>query len=246
MMFVGIDPTAGPLTFAVLDRECNLVFLSTGEFIDVCSMIQDQRDVFAAVNAPVRPNIGLVKERLGRKTPLHSLRGADIRQVEYELREHGILISPTPSRSDLCPAWMQLGFEIHRGLQEIGFLSYPSDQASLVCMETHPHAAFCALLGQIPLPKPTLEGRLQRQLALHQHINGIHDPMEVFEEITRYKLLKGILPMELIYGAGELDAMAAALTAYFSVNSPESITLIGDQKEGQVILPTAELKDQYS
>ncbi len=43
---------------------------------------------------------------------------------------------------------------------------------------------------------------------------GIKDPMEFFEEITRHRLLKGVLPEEFIYSAEELDAMVAAFTAY--------------------------------
>ena len=76
------------------------------------------------------------------------------------------------------------------------------------------------LLGQLPLPKPTLEGRLQRQLVLFEQDMGIKDPMEFFEEITRHRLLKGILPIECIYTSEELDALVAAFTAYLAVNQP--------------------------
>ncbi len=67
----------------------------------------------------------------------------------------------------------------------------PSEDTTHVWLETHPHAAFCALLGQLPLPKPTLEGRLQRQIVLYEQGMGIKDPMGFFEEITRHKLVAG-------------------------------------------------------
>lgn len=249
MLFIGVDPTASrhPITYAVLDQECNLVLLSAGEFEDLYKFIDEQKVAYVAINAPPRPNIGLVRRLLEKKSPIsRHLRGADIRIAEYELRERGILISPTPSRSESCPEWMQLGFEIYEKLEGMGFVTYPADNSPHQCLETHPHAAFCTLLGQSPLPKPTLEGKLQRQLILHQYITGVTDPMGIFEEITRHKLLKGILPLELIYATEQLDALVAALTACMSVNTPECVTLIGDKQEGQIVLPVSDLKSIYS
>jgi hypothetical protein len=102
------------------------------------------------------------------------------------------------------------------------------------------------LLGQLPLPKPTLEGRLQRQVALFEHGEGIKDPMEFFEEITRHKLLHGIFPMELVYAAEELDALIAAYLAWCVINSPQDMIFIGDKQEGQIALPVAGLKENYN
>jgi hypothetical protein len=112
-------------------------------------------------------------------------------------------------------------------------------------LETNPHAVFCALLGQLPLPKPTLEGRLQRQLALHAQGADITDPMDFFEEITRHRFLRGILPMEYIYTSEELDALAAAFTAWCVLNRPDEVIAVGEKEEGQLILPVAELREEY-
>jgi hypothetical protein len=112
-------------------------------------------------------------------------------------------------------------------------------------METHPHACFCVLLGQNPLPRPTLEGRLQRQLVLYEQGIGIRDPMNFFEEITRHKLFKGTLPTDQIYTAEEQDAIAAAFTAYQAGCHPERTMQMGDPEEGQIVLPVAELKAKY-
>jgi hypothetical protein len=90
-----------------------------------------------------------------------------------------------------------------------------------------------------------LEGRLQRQLVLYEQGLGIRDPMDFFEEITRYKLLKGILPIDQIYTIEELDAIAAAYTAYVFGRHPERTIKLGDPDEGQVVLPVAELKSKY-
>jgi predicted RNase H-like nuclease len=75
---------------------------------------------------------------------------------------------------------------------------------------------------------------------------GIKDPMEFFEEITRHRLMKGVLPMEFIYSAEELDALVAAFTAYLTVNQPSEVVWIGDKEEGQIVLPVSGLKEVYS
>jgi len=247
--FVGVDPTAGrhPFTYAALDQNCDLVALSAGEIDEVLAFLTGQQAVVVAVNAPPRPNKGFVRSKLEKQslTPGH-LRGSDMRLAENELREHGISVSPTPSRSETCSAWMQMGFDFYRRLENAGFKQYPSEDASHQWLETHPHAAFCTLLGQLPLPKPTLEGRLQRQIALTEKGMGIKDPMEFFEEITRHKLLRGVLPMEYIYASEELDTLMAAYVAYCTVSHPQELILIGDKQEGQITLPVANLKERYS
>jgi hypothetical protein len=247
--FVGIDPTAGrhPFTYAAVDRDCQLVALSAGELDEVLAFLGGQQAVVAAVNAPPRPNFGIIRSKLEKLslTPGH-LRGSDMRVGEYELREHGIVVSPTPSRHEACSGWMQMGFDFYQGLERAGFKSYPAEPASHLCLETHPHAAFSTLLGQLPLPKPTLEGRLQRQVALHGQGMGIKDPMEFFEEITRHKLLHGILPMDYIYHPEELDALMAAYMAYAVVNCPSEVMMIGDEREGRIALPVAALKEKYT
>jgi hypothetical protein len=59
--------------------------------------------------------------------------------------------------------------------------------------------------------------------------------MEFFEEVTRYKLLQGILPSEHIYLSKELDALLAAYLAWMTVNRPQQLT-----SQGDFILPTQE------
>ncbi len=246
--FIGIDPTAGrkPFTFAALDPDCRLLALEAGELDDVLTFVSEQDAVTVAVNAPSAPNIGLVKKKLEAQslTPGYP-RGVDMRMAEYELRQRGIILSSTPGRTESCPEWMQLGFMLYRKLAEMGFQPYPAENASRQWLETHPHVAFCALLGQLPLSKPTLEGRLQRQLGLYELGVGIKDPMDFFEEITRHRLVKGILPVEIIYFPEQLDALVAAYTAYVAANKPGEILCIGAKEEGRIVLPVGELKDRY-
>lgn len=255
--FIGIDPTAGrkPFTFAALDPDCRLLALDSGELDEVLAFLGGQEAASVAVNAPSAPNVGLVKKKHEEqsltpgngspKSGYHYPRGVDMRLAEHELRQRGILVSPTPARAESCPEWMQLGFMLYRKLEGMGFKPYPSENTSHQRLETHPHAAFCALLGQLPLSKPTLEGRLQRQLLLYERGVGLKDPMDFFEEITRHRLVRGIIPLELVYTCEQLDALVAAYTAYVAANKPAEVLFIGAKEEGRIVLPVGELKERY-
>lgn len=249
-LFIGVDPSGGrkPFTYAALDPSGKLAGLGEGEVEDVLALLNGQPCAFVAVNAPPRPNKGLIRQDKIRQNlpPLHiSGRSLDMRLAEHQLRERGINVAMTPSRKEFCANWVQLGFEFHRQIQKLGYVSYPTPDAAHQWIETHPHAIFCALLEQVPLARPTLEGRLQRQLVLYEQGLGIRDPMEFFEEITSHKLMKGILPLEQIYTAEELDAIAAAYVAYAAVHYPERVISLGDPQEGQILLPVSELKAKY-
>jgi predicted nuclease with RNAse H fold len=247
--FIGIDLSGGrhPFRYAVLDENCQLVAMAAGEEEDVHAFLGGQQATVVAINAPPCTNKGLVRRKMEEQslTPSH-LRGADMRLAEYELRERGISVSPTAYRLENCAAWIQSGFNFYHKLECMGFKHFPSENVTHQWLETHPHAAYCALLGQLLLPKPTLEGRLQRQLVLYEQDMGIKDPMEFFEEITRHRLLKGVLPMEYIYTAEELDALVAAFTAFLAASQPDHVLWIGDDQEGQIVLPVSGLKEHYS
>jgi len=74
---------------------------------------------------------------------------------------------------------------------------------------------------------------------------NIPDPMSLFEEITRHRLLQGILPLDILYSAEELDALVAAYTAWLAGTKPEQVSLLGDPEEGYLVLPVAEVKNRY-
>lgn len=245
---LGIDPTAGrnPFTFAVLDNACNLITLNSGGLDEVLEFVNGNRDIYIAINGPQKPSQGLVKKNMLERHLLPGqMRNMDMRLAEYFLREKGIAITPTPSKRELCPEWMQSCFAFYKKLDDLGFQKFPTKNSSKQYLETHPHASFCVMLEQLPLSKPTLEGRLQRQLVLHEANVGIKNPMEFFEEITRHRLLQGILPMELILMPEQLDALAAAYTAYLAVHNPERILLIGSEEDGMIALPAGHILEKY-
>lgn len=248
--FAGIDPCGGrkPFLWAAFDRSGRLTALGEGELEEAVSFVTGLPSVWVAVNAPSRLAQGVVTRQMeGGQLPAlrGSGRASEMRLAEYLLRQRGINITPTPSRRALSPGWMQSGFLLYERLEHAGFAPYPSPSASHVWMETQPHAVFCALLGQSPLPRPTLEGRLQRQLILYEQGLSLRDPMLFFEELTRHKLLKGLLPLEQVYAPEQLDALAAAATAWLVARHPERCLRVGDPAEGQIVLPVSELRVRY-
>jgi len=246
--FIGITPTTGhrSFTYAALDRDLNLIALADGEVDDVTAFIAGQNSVTVAVNSPAGVSRGLVREMTKKKmlTP-YQIRRVELRLAEYELRERGITVTKTPATVELCPAWMQAGFELYRKLGKMGFQKHPEIDSANQILETNPHACYCVMAGQVPLARLSLEGRLQRQIILYEQGLRIKDPMDFFEEITRYKLAKGIWPLDLLYLPDQLDSLAAAFTAWMTLHKKENISMLGDPKEGMVVLPGKELKGKY-
>ena len=248
--FIGIDPTAGrrPFVYTALDGDLRLLALGQGGIDDVLAFVAGQRQAAVAVCAPRQPNLRLMQRSDIREQltpPPRPGRWTNFRLAEYLLRQHNISSPKTPSQEKESPNWMRMGFTLFRRLDGLGYQAYPAQDRPRVSLEVYPHACFTALLGQAPFPKYTLEGRLQRQLALHEQKLNVPDPMRYFEEITRHRLLKGVLPDETIYTPGELDALGAAYTAWKAVLHPEQVTCLGDPNEGQIVLPVAELKNRF-
>jgi hypothetical protein len=247
-IFVGVDPSGGrkPFTYAAFDAQTRLLTLADGEMDDVLAFLGGQQTALVAISAPPRPNNGLVRETRQSLPLLHQPgRAQDMRLAEHSLRERGINVSATPAHRDYCSAWVQDGFDFYRQLSELGYQPFSEEKPARAFLETHPQACFSVLLGQLPLPRASLEGRLQRQLILYEQGLRIRDPMDFFEEFTRHKLLKGQLPLELLYTPEQLDAIAAAHTAWLAGTKPLQTTLIGDPAEGQITLPASELKPRY-
>ncbi len=248
--FLGIDPTAGkrPFVYAALDEELKLLALGQGEMEEVLAFVAGQRQAVVAVCAPRRPNQRIMERSEVREQlspPPKPGRWVNFRLAEYLLRQHNISSPKTPRVEKDCPNWMQMGFTLHRRLEGLGYDIYPNPNSQRQYLEVYPHASYTVLLGMTPFPKYSLEGRLQRQLVLYEQKINVPDPMRFFEEVTRHRLLHGILPEEGLYETGELDALVAAYTAWKATQHLEQVTSFGHPEEGQIILPVAELKSKY-
>ncbi len=247
-VFAGVNVNSDhkAFTYAALDRELNVVALADAEIKDVLAFLAGQNSVTVAINAPSQVNRGIIKKDAGKQslTP-RSTQGYDIRVAENELRARGIAVHKTAAKESLCPPWVKAGFALYKKLSKQGFKPYPEFDESHRYLETNPHACFCVLLDRVPLPKLTLEGRLQRELILHERGLHINDPMIFFEEITRHRLLNGQLPMELVHKPAQLDALVAAYTAWLATEKPADVMHVGYKQEGFITLPVNVLKEKY-
>jgi hypothetical protein len=250
-VFIGIDPTAGkqPFVYVAIDANLNLVVVNSGVIDEVLAFAAAQNKAFIGVCAPKMINQGLMRDEKYRNilTPRPNPgRFINYRVVDYMLIQHNIRTPGVGSEFNDCPAWMKMGFHLYQRLEELGYKPYPGQDNGLNYIEVYPHASYSVLIGKLPFPKNTLEGRLQRQLILFEKGLKIPDPMRVFEEITRFRLLHGILPFDEIYSQEQLDALVAAYTVLIGALHPEETLILGDSSEGQVLLPVPELKERYS
>ena len=250
-VYIGIDPSCGEdsLTYAVLDKDLHLLALSQQKLNTVSAFVGGQKSAVVGVNAPRRLNQGLMKKdsvRDNLKPQPNPGRYTAFRVAEFLLFQHNIRIPRTPAKISNCPGWMRVGFKLYRNLEEMGFVDYPDKEEGQSMLEVYPHAAYTVLLERIPFLKKTLEGRLQRQLLLHSLSVAVPDPMQLFEEITRYKILRGELPLEGLYSLQELEALMAAYLAWKAISTPGEISMVGDPREGQIILPQKDLKPKYN
>ena len=249
--YVGIDPTAGvkPFVYAAINKDRELLALGQGQIDDVLAFAAGQRQAIVAVCAPRQPNTGLMRRDSFRQEldPVPNPgRWQDFRHAEYQLSQHNIRIPQTRKEKSDCPKWMQMGFNLYRGLENFGYQEFPEEDAQCQLMEVYPHASFAVLLGSLPFPKNTLEGRMQRQLVLFEKELQIPDPMDYFSRITRSRLLSGSLPHGDLYSPGELDALVAAFSAWYGYTKPGQITMFGDPDEGQIVVPEKRIKARYS
>lgn len=251
-VFVGVDPTAGenPMCYAALDSNLRLFALTYDDLQGVLAFLGGLDSAIVGINAPQRPNQGLLKDSDFRRQYNLQPEGQTWRKWrvgEFELRRRNIHLYNTPGDEEACPTWVQMGFILHRRVQSMRFHALIKGEPAQVrgVVETNPHACFTALLEHRPFPKNTLEGRLQRQLVLYLEGLDLANPMHALEEVTRHHLLTGHLPLEDLMEHEELDALVAAFTAYLAGTRQDRISQVGEEQEGWITMPVAELKVFY-
>jgi hypothetical protein len=246
--FIGIDLKAGKrsYSYAALDGNSEIIAYGQGRLDDVFSFISGCHSALCAINAPIsvgpeadgaaefhQNSLFPIGPQSGRK------RTYAYRQAEHDLLLKGITVQNAPTRKDLpgSPVWIRRGFQFVELLEQSGFKLWPVESCERQYMEVQADAAFWHWLENQPLEEESLEGRIQRQLILSELDLDVPDPMDFFEEVTRFKLLKGQLTMKGIYEPRELNAMICAMTALLAVKSPEQVTSYGNPHEGYIYLP---------
>jgi hypothetical protein len=250
--FIGVEANrerAYPFTYAAIDRDLTIRAIGRGNIKDAFAFLAGQESALAAINSPMTTSKGLLKrEEIRQKLSSKSRLGrwANLRLVEYELLERGVHVPRTPGTLKSSPRWMKLGFHLFEELDKLGFQRYPGEDSSKQYFECQGEAAFWNLLGHAPLKEHTLEGRLQRQLVLQLCGLPVPDAMLFFEEITRHHLLNSTLPLDNLYYNEELNALAAAFTAWLACNKADKVICIGNEEEGFIYLPDQSVQEQSS
>ena len=117
---------------------------------------------------------------------------------------------------------------------EAGFRHYSTKEGQHMWIESNADECFRVFQPHL-FPRQSVEGRLQRALILYDEGLQIPDPMDFFEEITRHKLLQGVLPAENIYSSRQLDAMIMAYVSWMAGNPSQRLV-----SRDNLILPAPE------
>ena len=149
------------------------------------------------------------------------------RLQEHENSLLAINISSKPGR--------EIFKDLTKKLSQAGFKPFLQKREPKQWLETNSQDCFHTLGGHTLFPRRSLEGRLQRSAILYEQGLRIKDPVDMLEEITRYKLIQGILPLEDLPTPNGLDALVAAYLAWMSLNRPGQIV-----PRGEFVLPAAE------
>jgi hypothetical protein len=247
-IYLGIDIGTGPkpVNFVAIDESQQAVAIGEGDVPDALAFAAGQTGgALVAVNAAARPNRGRMKQDEVRRSlnPIPSKgKYTQLRLAEYELLQAGIEIPQTPASPDKGLPSVRRGFSLVEKLETLGYAAFPTQDASRQWIEVQADAAFWSLLGVVPLPAGTLEGRIQRQLALLDEGLHVPDAMDFFEEITRYRLLKSILPTKNIFSQAEINAWIGAYTAWLSDHAFDQVRHFGEKEEGLIFLPCKSTK----
>jgi hypothetical protein len=243
-LFIGIDLTQGEkvISYSVLNEDLETITLAQGSYQSLLTYLGEQQTSIVGIYGPAQPNQNILTSadrRTQYEIKMGKGRPGNMRVAEYVLKQHKLPTYQTPNTTKDAPAWMQTSFKLYRDLAKLGYQKFSiGTNAGQQMAEVLPEVGFKAWVEGELLTRRSFHGRLQRQLALYEMGINITDPMLYFEEITRYKILQGVLPEEIILPNGTLSALSAAYLAWQTKHQPENITLVGLEIEGQIAIPT--------
>lgn len=241
-IFVGIELSGQRKGFAcaILDNALRILFTGSMTPLEWQSTLDACDKVIAAINSPLTLNHGYMADAEYRQqlepVPARS-RYTDMRVCEYELIARGLSPTRTPHSVAKFSSSLQKALKFSSEMGMNGFQYWPFPNASRQMLETNADACYWSMLGIKPFAANSLEGRIQRQLALQVRRVPVKDTMIFFEEVTRHRLLTGKLPDEMILSTPVLNALAAAYTAWVVVNRPGESAQLGEADEGYLFLP---------
>jgi hypothetical protein len=241
-IFLGINVSKNrnPFTFAVVSESLEILAIGDGQLEEVLAYSAGDDTVKVSVNAPSGPNLGLMRQKRFRdryNLKLDSTRWKNLRVAEYEVFRQRMKGTRTMGTVGAFPEWKRIGYKLYRCLEGIGYAAYPASDLLKQWLEVSSDVCFHVLLGRCPLPSNRLEGLIQRQLLLIEIGFDLPDPMLSFEEITRYRLLRGIFPFEDLYPVTRQNALIAAYVATLADSHANKVVSLGEGEEGLITVP---------
>ena len=117
--------------------------------------------------------------------------------------------------------------DLQHQIEQEGFKHYSLKNSSRLWLGSSAEECFRVFQAEL-LPSRTLEGRIQRGLILFDEGLQVKDAMDFLEEITRHKLMQGVLPTESIYSSRQLAAMVLAYVSWMAGSPSEKVLIKGD------------------
>ncbi len=234
-IYLGIDPAGNhkPFRYVALDEDGRLLVIGEGRLEDMLAYLAGQSAALVALNGMVVRQAG-EQESLFPDVPA----GGPLRtrRADLELEQMGIHAAGGADGKKALPR-ARNARQLYTYLVQFAYQPFPAEQAARQVLETNCEAAFTGLIEKKLYDCRGLEGRMQRQMILFQQGLPVGDPMDFLEEVTPRKLAQGLLPLEKILPAGELDAWMAARVAWLAGKHPERVRCLGVPEEGQIYLP---------
>jgi len=212
--YIGIDISSGrghPMAFAMIDQDKVIRLLGRGEFEDAFAFLAGQSEGLLVINDPMLGETLRLQSIGDHNHSAHQTMG-----IPRSLYESMLTDTYTQRQKRLRKQLIQ-------ALGELEYIPFPAQHFPKQFAVHHSEAFFLNVLNREPISQKSLEGRIQRQVALA--LAGLHVPnaMRYYQEITRHKLLTGQLPTNMVYTIGELHALTCALTAWLLEYQPDNV-----------------------
>lgn len=234
--YIGLNVNSRSPYYTVrgIDSHTTSLFELSGNWDEISMKLNEYDKIILAVNTPISPNKGFLTQSQRKKHKPG--KWPDVRRIEYELEEYGAPIYHTPKKKSNLLAAQHHGFKLIENLLETGFRQF-GDEGEKVFLEVPSETAFWSFECKPLFTEESFIGQIQRQIMLLELGIDLPDPMDFFEELTRFKLLTGNAPLEMILETPSLNAWINAFTALQLHKNPSRITQLGYSQEGFLYLP---------
>jgi hypothetical protein len=235
--YIGLDINSRSPYYSALaiDTKLTPLFELSGNWEELLGSLKEYERIIVAINTPTMVNKGfLTQSHIKKHKPG---KWPDVRRIEYELEEYGAPIYHTPKKKSNLLAVQQHGFLLIQNLVEAGFKQY-GEASEKVFLEVPAETAFWSLETKPLYAADSFIGQIQRQLMLLELGINLPDPMDFFEEITRFKLLTGKVSLEMILETPRLNTWINAYTALLIEQNPSRVARFGYPQEGFLYLPS--------